>query len=102
MSRYARSIASELTLRPQQVGAVLELLGEGNTIPFIARYRKEATGELDEVQIRLKGETKCILDANDPHLLAPGADESDFGDTDSFVDTCFGADGPSSVDGALA
>jgi protein Tex len=45
-------IASELDLRPTQVQATLQLLGAGNTIPFIARYRKEATGELDEVQIR--------------------------------------------------
>jgi len=45
-------IAGELSLSPRQVGAVLGLLSEGNTIPFIARYRKEATGELDEVRIR--------------------------------------------------
>jgi uncharacterized protein len=49
---YAEKIAGELGLRVPQVRAALELLGEGNTIPFIARYRKEATGELDEVQIR--------------------------------------------------
>ncbi|MDB4947509.1 MAG: Tex-like protein [Gemmatimonadetes bacterium] len=49
---YAEKIAAELGLRLPQVRAALELLGEGNTIPFIARYRKEATGELDEVQIR--------------------------------------------------
>ena len=52
MQQYARSIAAELALRPAQVEATLKLLAEGNTIPFIARYRKEATGELDEVQIR--------------------------------------------------
>jgi uncharacterized protein len=49
---YAEKIAAELGLRVPQVRAALEMLGEGNTIPFIARYRKEATGELDEVQIR--------------------------------------------------
>lgn len=38
--------------RPKQIKAVLDLLGEGNTVPFIARYRKEMTGSLDEVQIR--------------------------------------------------
>ena len=48
----ATSIAAELALRPAQVAAVLRLLAEGNTVPFIARYRKEATGELDEVRIR--------------------------------------------------
>jgi len=49
---YAEKIAAELGLRVPQVRAAVELLLEGNTIPFIARYRKEATGELDEVQIR--------------------------------------------------
>ncbi len=38
--------------RPKQIRTVLQLLGEGNTVPFIARYRKEMTGSLDEVQIR--------------------------------------------------
>ncbi len=42
----------ELSIKPHQVEAVLKLLSEGNTIPFIARYRKEATGALDEEQIR--------------------------------------------------
>lgn len=49
---YAQKIATELRLRVPQVQAALDLLDEGNTVPFIARYRKEATGELDEVQIR--------------------------------------------------
>jgi len=44
-------IASELVLRPQQVAATAELLEGGATIPFIARYRKEVTGSLDEVAI---------------------------------------------------
>ena len=48
----AHVIATELALGSTRVEAVLGLLAEGNTIPFIARYRKEATGELDEVQIR--------------------------------------------------
>jgi uncharacterized protein len=51
-SSYEERIARELGLRTPQVRAALELLGQGNTIPFVARYRKEATGELDEVQIR--------------------------------------------------
>jgi uncharacterized protein len=49
---YAERIATELGLRAPQVRAALELLLAGNTIPFVARYRKEATGELDEVQLR--------------------------------------------------
>jgi len=44
-------IAGELGIRPAQVKAAAELLVEGGTVPFIARYRKEATGALDEVQI---------------------------------------------------
>jgi len=48
----AAIIASELSLRSEQVDATLTLLGEGGTVPFIARYRKERTGNLDEVQIR--------------------------------------------------
>ena len=44
-------IASELAIRPASVSAVVKLLGEGSTVPFIARYRKEAHGNLDEVQI---------------------------------------------------
>ncbi|MES2709160.1 MAG: Tex family protein [Verrucomicrobiota bacterium] len=43
--------AAELKLRPAQVAATAELIEEGGTVPFIARYRKEATGELDEVAI---------------------------------------------------
>lgn len=45
-------IAREISVRPQQVDATVKLLDEGNTIPFIARYRKEVTGELDEEKIR--------------------------------------------------
>src|SRR3954466_4882583 len=45
-------IARELSLAPQQVAGALALFDEGNTLPFIARYRKEATGGLDEVQLR--------------------------------------------------
>ena len=52
MSDYAQPIAKVLNLRPQQVAATIELLDEGNTIPFIARYRKERTGTLDEEQLR--------------------------------------------------
>ena len=45
-------LATELAITPKQVQTVLNLLEEGNTIPFIARYRKEATGALDEEVIR--------------------------------------------------
>src|SRR5258708_22372233 len=49
---YAQKIAAALNLRPQQVAATIALLDEGNTLPFIARYRKEVTDSLDEDQIR--------------------------------------------------
>ncbi|MEE3809849.1 Tex family protein [Lysinibacillus fusiformis] len=45
-------IAKDVVVKPGQVDAVIKLLEEGNTVPFIARYRKEATGSLDEVQIK--------------------------------------------------
>ncbi|MBK3494506.1 RNA-binding transcriptional accessory protein [Viridibacillus sp. YIM B01967] len=45
-------ISKELSIRPKQVESVIELLEGSNTVPFIARYRKEATGSLDEVQIK--------------------------------------------------
>jgi len=45
-------IAGELSVRDRQVSSVVALIGEGSTVPFIARYRKEQTGSLDEVQVR--------------------------------------------------
>ncbi len=45
-------LAEELSLSHSSIAATLRLLDEGNTVPFIARYRKEATGDLDELQIR--------------------------------------------------
>ncbi|MGE7187237.1 Tex family protein [Peribacillus sp. NPDC006672] len=47
-----KQISNELTLKSHQVQNVIQMLQEGNTVPFIARYRKEMTGSLDEVQIR--------------------------------------------------
>lgn len=47
-----KEIAKDLNITDKQVEVVLTLLGEGNTVPFIARYRKEATGALDEEEIR--------------------------------------------------
>ena len=47
-----KQIADELSVKSAQIESVLKLLSDGNTIPFIARYRKEATGALDEEQIR--------------------------------------------------
>jgi len=50
-AHLTRTVAAELDLRPAQTAAVADLLAGGATVPFIARYRKEATGSLDEVQI---------------------------------------------------
>lgn len=50
--QYVKIIAKEQSLTAKQVQSVISLIDEGNTVPFIARYRKEMTGALDEVQIR--------------------------------------------------
>ena len=50
--RITERISAQLNVRPSQVAAVIALLDGGATLPFIARYRKEATGSLDEEQIR--------------------------------------------------
>src|SRR5262245_18506630 len=55
------ALAFELSLPLASVGAVIALLDEGNTVPFIARYRKEKTGGLDEVQIRAIEDKRTYL-----------------------------------------
>lgn len=52
MTSISRRIASELSVADGQVEAAIRLLDEGNTVPFISRYRKEATGGLDDTQLR--------------------------------------------------
>jgi uncharacterized protein len=54
-------IAAELSVRPAQVGAAVALIDEGATVPFIARYRKEATGGLDDTQLRTLSERLVYL-----------------------------------------
>ncbi|HJW90576.1 MAG TPA: Tex-like N-terminal domain-containing protein, partial [Anaerolineales bacterium] len=49
---YPHKIAVQLQINPAQVSETIALLDAGNTIPFIARYRKEATASLDEEQLR--------------------------------------------------
>jgi len=51
--RILRTLSTDIAARPQQVSAAVALLDEGATVPFIARYRKEVTGGLDDVQLRL-------------------------------------------------
>ncbi len=47
-AQYTQLIATELKARPQQVAAASALFADGSTVPFVARYRKEATGGLDD------------------------------------------------------
>ncbi len=59
-------IAQELGLRTEQVAGVTALLDEGNTVPFITRYRKERTGNLDEEQIRqIQSRVESLRQLND-------------------------------------
>ncbi|MEO4054904.1 Tex family protein [Solibacillus sp. CAU 1738] len=51
-NQMLKIIAADTNVKPHQVEAVIKLLEDSNTVPFIARYRKEATGSLDEVQIK--------------------------------------------------
>ena len=62
---HAEQIASQLNVKPSQVTAVINLLDEGNTVPFIARYRKEMTGSLDDEQIRIIADELVRLRALD-------------------------------------
>lgn len=48
---FSIQIAKSLNLKPSQVEAAVQLIDEGNTLPFIARYRKEMTGSLDDEQL---------------------------------------------------
>ena len=50
--RIAKLIATDIGVRPEQVMATIALLDGGDTVPFVARYRKEATGGLDDIQLR--------------------------------------------------
>lgn len=56
-----RTIAQELSVSPAQIESVIKLIDEGSTIPFIARYRKEATGGLDDAQLRTLEERLTYL-----------------------------------------
>lgn len=60
-ARIAGRIAEELSCRPEQVGATVELLDGGATVPFVARYRKEVTGGLDDTQLRTLEERLTYL-----------------------------------------
>jgi len=70
LSNHAQKIAIQLNLRLAQVTAAIDLLDAGNTLPFIARYRKEATGSLDEEQLRALIELLDRLRALDARRLS--------------------------------
>src|SRR3954470_2803155 len=57
----AHTIATEISAKPQQAAAAIALLDEGATVPFIARYRKEVTGGLDDTQLRPLAERLVYL-----------------------------------------
>ena len=61
MDTINRRIAGELGAKPEQVAAAVALLAEGATVPFIARYRKEKTGGLDDTQLRRLEERLAYL-----------------------------------------
>ena len=61
MNKISEIIASELGVKVSQVDKTIELIDEGNTIPFIARYRKEATGGLSDESLRILGERLSYL-----------------------------------------
>src|SRR5437762_10594393 len=67
-------LVTELGLPPAGIGAVVRLLAEGATVPFIARYRKEATGGLDEVQIRAIEERRLYILEMDERRKTIGAE----------------------------
>src|SRR5690606_29498396 len=57
----ATAIAAEINARPEQAAAAIALIDEGATVPFIARYRKEVTGGLDDTQLRTLSERLVYL-----------------------------------------
>jgi len=67
---HAEQLASQLKVKPSQVTAVINLLDEGNTVPFIARYRKEMTGSLDDEQIRIIADELVRLRTLDERRVA--------------------------------
>jgi uncharacterized protein len=67
---YSETIATQLHVKASQVEAAIRLLDEGNTVPFIARYRKEMTGTLDDEQVRIVADEIIRLRAMDERRSA--------------------------------
>ena len=69
-----KTLTEEFSLKPFQVENTVKLIDDGNTIPFIARYRKEATGSLDDQVLRSLCERLTLLlhrDSNSRHIFRP-------------------------------
>ena len=64
MANINRQIAEELGVREQQINATVALLDGGATVPFVARYRKEVTGGLDDAQLRTLEERLTLVEQN--------------------------------------
>ncbi|MBM3152472.1 MAG: RNA-binding transcriptional accessory protein [Chloroflexi bacterium] len=67
---HSEQIATSLKVQARQVAAVIQLLDEGNTVPFIARYRKEMTGSLDDEQVRITADEIARLRTLDERRAA--------------------------------
>ncbi|WP_298386039.1 Tex family protein [Ruegeria sp.] len=93
MDRIARTIATEINARSDQVGAAIRLLDDGATVPFVARYRKEATGGLDDSQLRVLSDRLAYLrelEARRDTILGSIKDQGKL--TDDLVKSIAGAE----------
>jgi len=72
MLSIVERLAQELGVQPRQVQSAVELLDGGATVPFIARYRKEVTGGLDDTQLRLLEERLGYLRELEERLAPEG------------------------------
>ena len=93
MTFIAETIASELQVAPRHVEAALQLLAEGNTVPFISRYRKEATGGLDDTQLRhIEQRNQYLLELEERKVSVIEAIDEQGKLTDELKSLIMGAD----------
>ncbi len=92
-ARISRTIATEIGARPEQVGAAVGLLDEGATVPFVARYRKEVTGGLDDSQLRTLADRLVYLRELEARRETVAASITEQGKmTDALAKSIAGAD----------
>lgn len=92
-TRIAQTIARDISAQPAQVTATITLLDDGDTVPFIARYRKEATGGLDDAQLRQLAERLGYLRELEKRRAAISAEITSQGKmTDELARSIAGAD----------